>query len=162
MGTKFYSAKYLRVAGLGEIFVHAAKIFGCMVHVQCSCTLGHLSSHGRPAMTSTASAPPTPTRTPPRPPRTRKIQEKDINIIQLNSYIIQFIEVHIFYTLIKRRGNYQCPLRTLTYTCKSSGYQQDWKKNHVLLNHWRIFKLNCLPPLGVWLSVPINMSPGYA
>ena len=31
-------------------------------------TLGHLSSHGNPAITSTASAPPTPIATPPNPP----------------------------------------------------------------------------------------------
>merc|ERR1711970_29495 len=31
-------------------------------------TLGHFNSQGIPAMTSTASAPPTPTQTPPRPP----------------------------------------------------------------------------------------------
>ena len=39
-----------------------------VIFLQSICTLGHLSSHGRPAMTSTASAPPTPTRIPPRPP----------------------------------------------------------------------------------------------
>ena len=31
-------------------------------------TLGHFSSHGNPAITSTASAPPTPIKTPPNPP----------------------------------------------------------------------------------------------
>lgn len=37
-------------------------------------TLGHLSSQGISAITSTASAPPTPTHTPPRPPRENKFK----------------------------------------------------------------------------------------
>merc|ERR1719420_1195246 len=43
-------------------------------------TLGHFNSHGIPAMTSTASAPPTPTHTPPRPPPLGVWESVPINI----------------------------------------------------------------------------------
>lgn len=38
-------------------------------------TLGHLSSHGRFAITSTASAPPTPMHNPPKPPKIAQSKE---------------------------------------------------------------------------------------
>ena len=84
-------------------------LYACKAMHFIVCTLGHLSSHGRPAMTSTASAPPTPTRTPPRPPETKDVMTiLKLKVIKIND---------IFYTRIissKPRGSHwpQCLLRS--------------------------------------------------
>jgi len=48
---------------LNEQFIEKSEYLSCVL-----VTFGHLSSHGKPAITSTASAPPTPINKPPRPP----------------------------------------------------------------------------------------------
>ena len=57
-------------------------------------TLGHLSSQGRLAMTSTASAPPTPIHTPPSPPAQLGVS---FNSTQIECVCV----LHLFYTYIR-------------------------------------------------------------
>ena len=66
------------------------------------CTLGHFSSHGKSAMTSTASAPPTPIHRPPRPPGKYKTVEsvRTTGTKFLDKHFSKFISAN-FLTLIE-------------------------------------------------------------
>ena len=59
--------KFTRVSAFHNI-LFGEYTLSMKYHRMISPTLGHLSSHGNPAITSTASAPPTPIVTAPNPP----------------------------------------------------------------------------------------------
>lgn len=64
----FLSHLYTQCLKINAPYTSCISLLASKLQIPSAPTFGHLSSQGIPAMTSTASAPPTPMQIPPRPP----------------------------------------------------------------------------------------------